>query len=440
MKQTYFIATMGCQMNEYDSDYLGRLLQEASYLAAESPERADLVLINTCAVREKAEQKAFSFLGRMLSVKKRRPAMVLGIMGCVAQKQGKNLLEKYPGLNLVLGTRELGRFRDILEALKSGTSGVAATELERDPAPAVLTKGFFQGKVTGSITIMEGCNNFCSYCVVPYVRGREVSRSPREIIREASYLVTEGAKEITLLGQNVNSYMHRENNACFTELLRALQDVDGLHRIRFTTSHPKDLSPELVRAFAELDKLCSHIHLPFQSGSDRVLEAMNRGYSRETYIDLVGKLRTSRQDMAVTSDVMVGFPGETREDFELTLDLIRRIEFDGLFSFKYSDREGTRAARFGDKIPEAEKLARLSELQELQRRITLKRNKEMIGKEELVLVEGKSRKGNQLSGRTSNNKIVNFNYDERHIGSLVKVIISDARANSLCGAKAEPAA
>jgi tRNA-2-methylthio-N6-dimethylallyladenosine synthase len=440
LKQTYFIATMGCQMNEYDSEYLGRLLQEASYLTAESPERADLVLINTCAVREKAEQKAFSFLGRMLSIKKRRPAMVLGIMGCVAQKQGKSLLEKYPGLDLVLGTRELGRFRDILEELRTGTSRVAATELARDPAPALLTKGFFQGKVTGSITIMEGCNNFCSYCVVPYVRGREVSRSPREIIREARYLVTEGAKEITLLGQNVNSYMHRENNnARFTDLLRALQDVEGLHRIRFTTSHPKDLSPELILAFADLNKLCSHIHLPFQAGSDRVLEAMNRGYNRETYIDLVGKLRTVRQDMAVTSDVMVGFPGETRGDFEFTLELIRRIEFDGLYSFKYSDREGTRAARFGEKIPETEKLARLSELQELQKRITLKKNKEMIGKEELVLVEGRSRKGNQLSGRTSNNKIVNFNYDKKYIGFFVKVIISDARANSLCGTKAEPA-
>jgi tRNA-2-methylthio-N6-dimethylallyladenosine synthase len=234
--------------------------------------------------------------------------------------------------------------------------------------------------------------------------------------------------------------MHRENNnARFTDLLRALQEVEGLHRIRFTTSHPKDLSPELILAFADLDKLCSHIHLPFQSGSDRVLEAMNRGYNRETYIDLVGKLRTVRQDMAVTSDVMVGFPGETRGDFELTLELIRRIEFDGLYSFKYSDREGTRAARFGEKIPETEKLARLSELQELQKRITLKKNKEMIGKEELVLVEGRSRKGNQLSGRTSNNKIVNFNYDKKYIGFFVKVIISDARANSLCGTKAEPA-
>jgi tRNA-2-methylthio-N6-dimethylallyladenosine synthase len=434
MHRTYYIATMGCQMNEYDSDYLGRVLQEASYLPAETPERADLVLINTCAVREKAEQKALSFLGRMLSLKKKRPGMVLGIMGCVAQKQGKALLERYADLDLVLGTREIGRFREIIEAMETGRGQVAATELTKNPVPPVLKEGYYKGKFKGSMTIMEGCNNFCTYCVVPYVRGREVSRPPQEIIKEAEYFVKEGVRELTLLGQNVNSYMYYENKPTdFTDLLRMLQDLEGLQRIRFTTSHPKDLSPELLRAFVDLDKLCSHIHLPFQAGSDRVLEAMNRGYNRERYMDLVGKLRGVRKDMAVTSDVMVGFPGETREDFELTLDLIERVEFDGLYSFKYSDREGTRAAGMGHKIPEREKFSRLLELQALQKRMTLKKNREMIGQEVVVLVEGKSRKGNQLTGRTSNNKIVNFIYDSRYIGYFIKVMIADARANSLWG-------
>jgi tRNA-2-methylthio-N6-dimethylallyladenosine synthase len=441
LKPTYYIATMGCQMNEYDSDSLGRALQEGSYLPADSPEKADIVLINTCAVREKAEQKAFSFLGRMLSLKKRRPAMIVGMMGCVAQKQGKTLLERHPGLDLVLGTRELGRFREILEGLEKGKNRIAATELTGDPAPALLRKGFFKGRVKGSITIMEGCNNFCTYCVVPYVRGREVSRSSREIVREAEYLVKEGVKEITLLGQNVNSYrFHETMPTGFKELLEILQDVKGLQRIRFTTSHPKDLSPELIRAFVDLNKVCSHIHLPFQAGSDRVLEAMNRGYNRESYMDLIEKLRGVREDMAVTSDVMVGFPGETKKDFELTLELIERVEFDGLYSFKYSDREGTRAATLGKKISENEKLARLSELQALQKRITLKKNREMIGKEEVVLVEGKSRKGNQLTGRTSNNKIINFNYDSKYIGYFIKLNIIDARANSLQGENPVPVA
>ncbi|MFO7599174.1 MAG: tRNA (N6-isopentenyl adenosine(37)-C2)-methylthiotransferase MiaB [Candidatus Desulfacyla sp.] len=434
MQKTYYIATMGCQMNEYDSDYMGRLLQEACYMPVGVPERADLVVINTCAVREKAEQKAFSLLGRMFSLKQRRPGMILGIMGCVAQKNGKALLERYPDLDLVLGTRELARFKEILKELQKGKIKVAATELSRGTAPAALKEGFFKGRVKGFITIMEGCNNFCTYCVVPYVRGREVSRPPHEIIREAEYLVKEGIKEITLLGQNVNSYLHHEKDVTgFADLLRVLQGTEGLRRIRFTTSHPKDLSPELIRSFSELDKLCSHVHLPFQAGSNRVLDAMNRGYTRETYMELVGKLRRIREDIAVTGDVMVGFPGETREDFHLTLDLIKRVEFDGLYSFKYSDREGTRAAGFANKIPEDEKLGRLSELQELQKSITLKKNREMIGKETVILVEGKSRKGKQLTGRTSNNKIVNFMHDEDLIGHFVKVLIIDSHANSLLG-------
>jgi tRNA-2-methylthio-N6-dimethylallyladenosine synthase len=434
MPRTYYIATMGCQMNEYDSDYVGRLLQEALYLPADAPETADLVLINTCAVREKSEQKAFSLLGRMLSLKKRRPGMTLGMMGCVAQKQGKTLLDRYPDLDLVLGTRELSRFSEILQELEKGQGGLAATELGREPAPAVIKKGFFKGRVKGFITVMEGCNNFCTYCVVPYVRGREVSRAPHEIMTEAKYLVKEGIKEITLLGQNVNSYFHqRGKKTGFVDLLRMLDRLEGLRRIRFTTSHPKDLTPELIRSFGEMGKLCSHIHLPFQAGSNRVLRAMNRGYTREKYLDLILQLREIRADMAVSSDVMVGFPGETPEDFDRTLDLIEEVQFDGLYSFKYSDREGTRAAGFRNKILEPEKIDRLAELQKLQKGVTLRKNKEMIGQVVEVLIEGASRKNDQITGRTSNNKIVNFSYNNSIIGSLIKVKIMSACANSLRG-------
>jgi tRNA-2-methylthio-N6-dimethylallyladenosine synthase len=306
--------------------------------------------------------------------------------------------------------------------------------------PMVCCKGFFKGRVKSYITIMEGCNNFCAYCVVPYVRGREVSRSPQDIKTEAEYLIQEGVKEVTLLGQNVNSYFYKDDDLfTFSDLLRMLHEIKGLERIRFTTSHPKDLSDELVQCFADLGKVCSHIHLPFQAGSNRVLKAMNRGYDRDKYMDLIRKLREVRAGMAVTSDVMVGFPGETPQDFELTLDLIRRVEFDSLYSFKYSDREGTRAAAMDGKIGEDEKLERLSVLQNLQKTITLKNNKGMVGKIVKILVEGESKKGGQLTGRTSTNKIVNFSGDPMDIGNIVKVVIKRAHTNSLWGEQTESA-
>jgi tRNA-2-methylthio-N6-dimethylallyladenosine synthase len=263
------------------------------------------------------------------------------------------------------------------------------------------------------------------------VRGRETSRSPRELLDEAKRLTSQGVKEITLLGQNVNSYLHQKMR--FPGLLAAMNEIKGLYRIRFTTSHPKDLSPELIECFAHMEKLCSHIHLPFQAGSNRVLKTMRRGYTREKYIDIIWELRKARPGIAVTSDVMVGFPGETEEEFELTLDLIRTIEFDNLFSFKYSDREGTPAARMEGKIPEREKLERLARLQDLQRKITLKKNRELINKEVEVLVEGPSKKGQALTGRTITNKVVNFTCDNKYIGKLIDVTIKRVSFNSLSG-------
>jgi len=434
LERTLYIATMGCQMNEYDSDHVTQLLLKREFKVTESPEEADLIMINTCTVRNKAEQKAYSLLGRMVSLKRKRPGLIIGLMGCIAQQEGSRLLDKFPGLDFVLGTREICRVREILERVEKEKQRVVATDLDDQAFPSDYVKGYFKGKVASYISIMEGCNNFCSYCIVPYVRGREVSRPLEDIVNEAKTLVSQGVKEITLLGQNVNSYRAGPNEAVsFPKLLRTLNGLQGLMRIRFTTSHPKDLSEGLIKCFGELEKLCPHIHLPVQAGSNRILKMMNRGYSRERYMELVHKLREVRPGIAITSDVIVGFPGESDEDFDLTLDLIRKIEFDSIYSFKYSDRKGTPAAALGGKVPEETKSARLFTLQTLQKQITLKKNKLLEGKEVEVLVEGPSKKGGQFTGRTETNKIVNFYSDNNIIGRFVKVRIKCAFANSLRG-------
>ena len=423
-------------MNEYDSDVVAQHLRKEGYLPAASELEADLVLINTCTVRARAEQKAFSFLGRMIKQKKKSPNLKVGIMGCVAQQYGSKLFSRFPELDLVLGTRELTRIRDHLSP-SVAWSRVSATELDLQPPVAPLEPGYFRGRVTAFISIMEGCNNFCTYCVVPHTRGREASRSPDEIEEEARYLVSEGVKEITLLGQNVNSYSYREEGNGFPSLLDRLSRLPGLLRIRFTTSHPKDLSRELIRCFRELPNLCRHIHLPFQSGSTRILKRMHRGYSREQYLDRVEELRQAVPDIAITSDVMVGFPGETEEDFEETLDLIRKIEFDNLYSFKYSDRLGTAASRMRGKVADLEKGRRLETLQALQKSITMRKNSGLVGSEQAVLVEDYSKKGNLLSGRSDGNKVVNFSGNNRCIGNIIKVFIESSTAISLSGVHME---
>jgi tRNA-2-methylthio-N6-dimethylallyladenosine synthase len=418
-------------MNEYDSDHLARILEDSGYLPAVEPEKADFVLLNSCSVRAKAEQKALSRLGRLVSLKRKNPRLLLAVAGCVAQQRGMELFDRFPGLDLVLGPREIGNFREILRRTEDGGTRFAAVDPHRTPVSFMRGFEYFQRRVKAYVTIMEGCNNFCSYCIVPYVRGRETSRPPQEILEEARNLTLQGVREITLLGQNVNSYVYEGTD--FPALLKAMNEINGLYRIRFTTSHPKDLSPQLIECFGQLKKLCPHIHLPFQAGSNRVLKAMRRGYSREKYTELVRQLREARPGIAVTSDVMVGFPGETEVDFEMTMDLIREVEFDNLFSFKYSDREGTPAARMRGKIREDQKLARLTRLQELQRRITLKKNKRLIDNDVKVLVEGVSKKGQELTGRTDTNKVVNFRCNNRHISKLINVTIKSASFNSLSG-------
>jgi tRNA-2-methylthio-N6-dimethylallyladenosine synthase len=432
--RSFFVTTMGCQMNEYDSDFLAQSLIQSGLLPVDDPERADLILINTCTVREKPEQKAFSLFGRMARIKKRKPDLILGVVGCLAQQMGQGMIKKFPQLDFVMGPRELGRIQKILEQIYSGRTKIVATGLEAPPQQSTHCRGYFKGRVTSFVSIMEGCNNFCSYCIVPYVRGREISRPPEEILIEAGNLIAEGVKEITLLGQNVNSYRWDEGeNGDFVSLLKKLNKLDGLLRLRFTTSHPKDLSDGLIECFADLDKLCPHIHLPFQAGSNPVLKRMKRGYTREEYMERIEKLRNVKPDIAITSDVMVGFPGESKDDFEMTLDLIKRVQFDGLFSFKYSDRKGTLADKMGNKVGETEKSFRLSTLQGLQKQITLKKNKNLEGKRMDVLIEGHSKREGQLKGRTESNKIVNLICNTGKIGNLVNVIIKQGFLNSLRG-------
>jgi tRNA-2-methylthio-N6-dimethylallyladenosine synthase len=421
-------------MNEYDSDLVAQLLLSMGYLPTSDPLEADLILINTCAVRARAEQKAVSILGRVLKQKRRTPDLKVGLMGCVAQQRGGDLFKRFPELDLVLGTREVSRIREHIHSSES-RSRVLATELNLQPPASPNASGYFRSRFTAFISIMEGCNNFCTYCVVPFTRGREASRSPDDIVEEAKHLVTEGVREITLLGQNVNSYSYgKEEGQCrFPLLLRKLSSLKELLRLRFTTSHPKDLSDDLIRCFVEIPNLCRHIHLPFQSGSNRILKRMNRGYTREQYIDRVRDLRQAVPSIAITSDVMVGFPGETEDEFMETLDLIRQIEFDNLYSFKYSDRNKTRSSTMSGKIDEWEKSRRLGLLQKTQKEITIRKNKSFKGAVVEVLAEGLSRKGDQLTGKTEGSKIVNFKSDSQLLGHIVKVLIKESSANSLRG-------
>ncbi len=436
MKRVY-LRTFGCQMNEYDSERMLALLK-GEYVPCETPEEADLILINTCSVREKAEYKVYSLVGRFKALKARRPELVVGICGCVAQQEGERLVKRMPHVDLVLGPQNIYRLPEALEELEKGRRPLVLTEMRRDFRPPLVLSDL-DGKrpVRAYVTIMQGCDNFCSYCVVPYVRGREVSRPPEDILREIECLVHQGVREVTLLGQNVNSYGRKEKGyPSFAELLRMVAEISELWRIRFTTSHPKDLSEDLMRAFAEVDKLCEHLHLPVQSGSTRILKRMNRGYSREEYLEKVRRLRAWCPEIALTTDIIVGFPGETEEDFEATLSLLEEVRFDEIFSFKYSDRPYARAREFPDKVPEEVKAERLERVHALQAGITEEINRGYIGKTVEVLVEGPSETRPEfLTGRTRTNHVVNFSAPKELDlkGALVYVLIKETGKHSLRG-------
>jgi tRNA-2-methylthio-N6-dimethylallyladenosine synthase len=435
MQKHVYIETYGCQMNEHDSERMLRLLEGFRYFETKDPKQADLILINTCSVREKPEHKVYSALGRFKRLKEDR-GILIGVAGCVAQQEGDKLLDRVPYLDMVIGTHAIPLLPQLIQKIEVSGERVCETRFDQNGKylEAILPQKPFD-QVKSYVTLMQGCDHFCSFCIVPYVRGREKSRSSREIIEEVKHLAGMGVKEVCLLGQNVNGYgKGLEEEISFSGLLERIDEIEGIERIRFTTSHPKDLSEELIHAFLKLSKLCEHIHLPFQSGSNKILKAMHRGYTRESYLEKIDRLKKDCPTMAFTADAIVGFPGEDEKDFEETLGLMKQVQFDDLFSFKYSPRRGTRAAQFQDHIEEKVKQERLSILQTLQKEITLQKNQAFEGRVEEVLVEGRSKQGGQdVTGRTRSNKIVNFEGDLDLIGKLVSVKITKAYAHSLRG-------
>ncbi len=427
-----YIRTFGCQMNVADSEMMVQVLGQ-EYVLTPHAEEADLYLINTCAIRRKSEEKVKSLLGSLKFLKRRRPQLILGVGGCVAQQEGERLLAFAPHLNLVFGTQGIYRLPELVHRASLGERLVdVALEPE---IPDLPVRAWSPGKVQTLVTIMRGCNNFCTFCVVPYVRGRESSREPEAIVNEVAAFVTAGGKEVTLLGQNVNSYGRGlPEPVTFPQLLKRLNRLPGLRRLRFATSHPRDLSFELIRTFSELSALCEHLHLPVQSGSDRILKKMNRGYTGAEYLAKIAALRQACPDIAITTDLIVGFPGETEADFNQTLDLMRAAGFDQSFSFKYSPRPQTRAATFPDQVPEDKKTERLIQLQALQDELTSKSSARLVGQDLEVLVEGRSKRSpGELCGRLRTNQVVNFIGPQELLGRLVWVTITEAHPHSLKG-------
>jgi tRNA-2-methylthio-N6-dimethylallyladenosine synthase len=440
-----YIHTIGCQMNVYDSEKLAAVLKAQGFGHAQNTDQADIIVCNTCAIRHKAEEKAFSFLGQFAKEKQKRPNLITVMAGCVAQQEGKNAFKRLPHLDLVLGTQAFSRFGRHIDALKSGRQKIADTQASDvifEVMPDIT--GISENQVSRFITIMQGCDNFCTYCVVPYVRGRERSRSWESIINEIQVLADSRIREVTLLGQNVNSYGTKGGGISFAGLLEKVAQIKGIQRIRFATSHPKDLSEDLIQAMADLDKVCNHLHLPVQSGSDRILKKMNRGYTRDIYLSRIDALKTAIPDIALSTDIIVGFPSETPSEFEDTLDLVSRVGFDSIFAFAYSDRSSAPAASFSDPVNEKEKRDRLNGLLAFQDNITQEKNARLIGQTIQVLVEGFSARQHdgfvktspqtrQMTGRSAGNKIVHFPSDIFEAGDLVDINIEDAYPHSLWG-------
>lgn len=429
-----FLQTFGCQMNVSDSEKIAALLAGVGYELTDDTNTADLIIFNTCTVRAKAEERVYKQLENLRAMKRKRPGLLLGVGGCVAQQEGERLLEKIPYLDLVFGTHNLHRLPQIVRAAEEGRRTSEVDFIDSETRVNLFPVDDRPGGVTRFVTVMQGCDNFCSYCIVPYVRGREVSRRSAEVIAEIRQMALLGVKEVTLLGQNVNSYgVNDSGEPDFAGLLRMVAKIDGIRRIRFTTSHPKDITQPLIDCFAELDKLCPHIHLPAQAGSSSVLSRMNRGYTREEYLSKITALRAVRKDIAITGDIIIGFPGESEDDFAETLSLVEDVRYADLFSFLYSPRPGTKAADFEGDLPYDVKLSRLDRLLVIQKKITRTLNEAQVGTLQDVLVEGTSRREGQIFGRSSVNRIVNFEGDARLIGSLVTVEIVQGYQNSQLG-------
>ena len=432
--KTYHITTFGCQMNEHDSETIAGLLSRMGY--EESPERsqADVVIINTCSVRENADKRFFGTLGQLKRKKKENPDFTVCVCGCMMQQQHiiDSIKSKYPWVDIIFGTHNIHQFPQLLQSVLDEKQKVidvwedGGAIIEGLPAKRLYKHKAF-------VNIMYGCNNFCTYCIVPYTRGRERSRRPEDILEEVNRLAADGVREVTLLGQNVNSY-RGDAHTDFADLIYRLNDVQELERIRFMTSHPRDLSDKLIRAYADCGKLCPYIHLPVQSGSNRVLAKMNRSYTREDYLRIIEKLKQTVPGIAVSTDIIVGFPGETEADFEETLDLVRKVEYDSAFTFLYSIRKGTPAADYEDQIPEDIKHERFNRLVELVNAISAKKNAACVGKVLNVLVEGVSKTSDETyTGRTEGFKLINFRGDRDLAGKIIQVRVTESKTFSLEG-------
>lgn len=432
--KTVFFETFGCQMNKLDAELSLGLLQEEGYKIVDKVDEADVILFNTCSVRQHAEDKVYSHLGALKTLKKRQPEVIIGVLGCMAQKDGEAIFKRMPHVDLVCGTRMFSRLPEMLLKIRNHGSHVLAIDEDQivNVKRAVTYRpNFYQAFVT----VMRGCDNYCSYCIVPYVRGREISRTIADIKEEVQSLVSNGCKEVTLLGQNINSYgKGLSGNVTLGDLLTELNAIDGLERIRFVTSHPADMSRDLIRTMSRLEKVCEYLHMPAQSGSDEVLKRMRRGYTAGYYREFVRYARELIPHLTVASDFIVGFPGETEDDFQETVRLMEDIRFQNCFIFKYSPRTGTKAAELKDDVPDETKRARNLKLLELQKKISLEENTKMIGKKVDVLVEGASKSDpNRLSGRTRQNHIVVFNGSQELVGKLVGVLIHEVTDLTLFG-------
>lgn len=436
-----YIRTFGCQMNEYDSDKMADVLEAANLDGAgiektDDPAQADVILFNTCSVRERAQERVFHDLGRIRPLKQARPDVIVGVGGCVASQEGEAIVQRAPYVDLVFGPQTLHRLPQMIrERRRSGRAQVDISfpEIEKfDALPPARVES-----CTAFVSVMEGCSKYCSFCVVPYTRGEEVSRPFEDVLTEVAGLTDQGVREVTLLGQNVNAYrgtMAEGGTADFALLLEYLAEMPGLLRLRYTTSHPREFTQRLIDAYAALPQLADHVHLPVQSGSDRILGAMKRGYTALEYKSIIRRLRKARPSVSIATDFIVGFPGETEADFQRTLDLVDEVGFDASFSFMYSPRPGTPAAALPDQVPQAEKQERLARLQEKIDTLEQRHSREMVGTVQQVLVEGPSKKDpTELSGRTSNNRVVNFRGPSRLVGCMVEMRITEALSHSLRG-------
>ncbi|WP_198244663.1 tRNA (N6-isopentenyl adenosine(37)-C2)-methylthiotransferase MiaB [methane-oxidizing endosymbiont of Gigantopelta aegis] len=437
MTQKLYIQTNGCQMNEYDSDKMRDVLKASHGLEiTQNPEDADVLLLNTCSIREKAQEKVFSAVGRWKKIKDKRPDIIIGVGGCVASQEGEAIQKRAPYVDIVFGPQTLHRLPELLNQARRGKQKVvdiSFPEIEKfDSLPEPRAEG-----PKAFVSVMEGCSKYCTYCVVPYTRGEEISRPLNDVIAEIESLAQQGVREINLLGQNVNAYrgeMDDGDIASFSLLLHYVAAVDGIDRIRFTTSHPLEFTDDIIEAYTEIPQLVSHLHLPVQSGSNRILSAMKRGHTREDYLQIMEKIKQARPGISLSSDFIIGFPGETDEEFEDTMRLIEEVGFDFSYSFIFSPRPGTPAAEFEDAIPMDVKKQRLERLQTRLTEMTQAISKSMIGTVQTVLVEGVSRKNPlHMTGRTENNRAVNFAAHPRLAGQFVDVLITEALPNSLRG-------